>query len=151
MSGIEVAGIVLGALPLVISALENYKAGKGAMSSILKWKGHLDHLIFQLKVQHKTFYLHISTLLLDAGVGEIDDKRDLTENECASILRDAKTGYELKKYLGNVYGLFLEILGRYECSGLWCTVEVEGGTNFYRTTGTQKINTGGVEELVECY
>ena len=122
MSGIEVAGIVLGALPLVIPALENYKAGKGAMSSILKWKGHLDHLIFQLKVQHKTFYLHISTLLLDAGVGEIDDKRDLTENECASILRDAKTGYELKKYLGNVYGLFLEILGRYET----CLKEIVG-------------------------
>ena len=37
------------------------------------------------------------------------------------------------------------------CSGLWCTVEVEGGTNFYRTTGTEKINTGGVEELVEYY
>ena len=37
------------------------------------------------------------------------------------------------------------------CSGLWCTVEVEGGTDFYRTTGTEEINTGGVEELVECY
>ena len=37
------------------------------------------------------------------------------------------------------------------CSGLWCTVEVEGGTDFYLTIGTEEINTGGVEELMECY
>ena len=38
-----------------------------------------------------------------------------------------------------------------ECSSLWCTVEVKGRTNFYITTGTKKINTGRVEELVEYY
>jgi hypothetical protein len=114
MSGLEVAGIVLGVIPLVISALEHYKGGRGVASSIVKWRGHLDTLIFRLKLQRTFFYLHILELLRAADVVDLEDCVDLTEEECIVILRDAKTAKEFQEYLGSLYGTFLEVLGRYE-------------------------------------
>jgi hypothetical protein len=41
MSGIEVAGLILGALPLIIAALENYSGGLEATVAFFRWKGQL--------------------------------------------------------------------------------------------------------------
>lgn len=41
MSGIEVAGVILGALPLIIPALENYNGSLEATVAFFKWKGQL--------------------------------------------------------------------------------------------------------------
>ncbi|KAK3389729.1 hypothetical protein B0H63DRAFT_556836 [Podospora didyma] len=114
MSGFEVAGVVLAALPLIISSLEHYRSGKGAASAFVKWHGHLDKLIFRLKLQQTFFYLDTLELLRVANVEEIEDRVDLTEEECAAVLADAKTGEELKRFLGPLYATSIEILGRYE-------------------------------------
>jgi hypothetical protein len=114
MSGFEVAGVVLGAIPLVISALEHYKSGKGVASSFIKWRGHLDTLIFRLKMQRTFFYLDISELLRLANVIELEDSVDLTEEDCVAILSDAKLGKHLQEFLGPLYQTSLEVLGRYE-------------------------------------
>lgn len=114
MSGFEVCGVVLGVIPLVISALEHYKAGKGGVSSFMKWRGHLDTLIFRLKMQRTFFYLNILELLREAGVEEVEEGGDLTEADCLEVLRNAKRGDEIRDYLGLLYDPFLEVLGRYE-------------------------------------
>lgn len=114
MSGLEIAGLVLGAIPLVISALEHYKGGKGVATSFIKWRGHLDTLIFRLKLQQTLFYLNILELLRLANVVELEDSVDLTEEECIAILSDAKLGKHLQEYLGPLNRTFLEVLGRYE-------------------------------------
>jgi hypothetical protein len=114
MSGFEVAGVVLGAIPLVISALEHYRNGKGTASSFVKWRGHLDTLIFRLKLQQTFFYLDILELLRVANVDQLEDRVDLTEEECIVILSDAKTGKGVRKFLGPLYNTFIEILARYE-------------------------------------
>ena len=92
MSGFEVAGVVHAAIPLVISSLEHYRSGKGAASAFVKWHGHLDKLIFRLKLQQTLFYLDTLDLLRGANVEEIEDRVHLTEAECAAVLADAKTG-----------------------------------------------------------
>ena len=114
MSGFEVAGVVLGVIPLAISALEHYKAGKGVASSFLKWRGLLDTLIFRLKLQKTFFYLQILELLREARVPDLDDRIDLTEEECVIILRSVKTGEEVQEYLGGLYTTFQDVLERYE-------------------------------------
>jgi hypothetical protein len=114
MSGFEVAGIVLGVIPLAISALEHYKAGKGLASSFIKWRGLLDTLIFRLKLQKTFFYLHILELLREARVPELDDRIDLTAEECVMILRNTKTAEEVRDYLGGLYATFQDVLDRYE-------------------------------------
>ncbi|KAI0156710.1 hypothetical protein GGR52DRAFT_198044 [Hypoxylon sp. FL1284] len=114
MTGIEVAGLVLGTIPLVISALEHYKAGKSVAALFFKWRGQLDTLIFRLKLQRTFFYLQVLELLRSAGVEHVVDQLDVTEEECVFILQNTKNGGEVKKYLGPLYGTFLDIICRYE-------------------------------------
>lgn len=115
MSGFEIAGIILGVLPLVITAVDDYKTGKG-LYAIWKFEGLLDDLKHRLSIQKTSFYLDILQLLREAKVsasGILDDV-DPSEVRCISVLRDAKTDDELKAYLGRLYPQFLEILGCYE-------------------------------------
>ncbi|PNP75039.1 hypothetical protein FNYG_11621 [Fusarium nygamai] len=97
MSGFEVSGVVLGALPLVISALSAYRRRKGVWASLRKSRGLLDDLIHQLKTQRTDFYLDILELLREARVPEILEDGDPTEEKCVDILRDAKTGIQAPK------------------------------------------------------
>ncbi|KAK8077005.1 hypothetical protein PG996_003175 [Apiospora saccharicola] len=114
ISGFELAGIVLGAIPLLISALENYKSGKSFLGTFMKWEAQLDTLLFRLKNQRLSFLFDILELLRSANVEDVVDRSDLTEPECLPVLQSAKTGAHLRDYLGQHYDAFVGILGRYE-------------------------------------
>ncbi|KAI1456685.1 hypothetical protein F4805DRAFT_216679 [Annulohypoxylon moriforme] len=114
MSGFEIAGVVLGAIPLIISALEYYKKGKKSAKSIRKWNSQVDMLIEQLEIQKMFFHIHILQLLQRAGVEEVINTGDISQDRCVSILRSMKNGTEVKEYFGPFHGRFLKILKRYE-------------------------------------
>lgn len=114
MPALEICGVVLGVIPIVISALERYKAGKGAAAAFVKWRGHLDTLIFRLKLQRTFFYLQILELLREARVAQVEGQIDLTEEQCVAVLCDKQTGEEVREYLGFLHDTFVEILSRYE-------------------------------------
>jgi hypothetical protein len=111
MSGFEVAGTVLAVLPLVISALEHYKSGAGVASSFLKWRGHLDTLLYRLKTQRTLFYLNAMILLRAAGV---EDLTGQNEEECVKVLMEADTGKVIKAYLDFSYSTFESVIREYE-------------------------------------
>ncbi|KAF4963441.1 hypothetical protein FSARC_8538 [Fusarium sarcochroum] len=52
MSGFEVAGIVLGSIPIVVSALEFYMKGVGTLQNFRSYKRTLKSLILTLKTEH---------------------------------------------------------------------------------------------------
>ncbi|KAK6824639.1 hypothetical protein PG987_012133 [Apiospora arundinis] len=114
MSGFEIAGVVLGAIPLLISALEHYKSGKSTVATLVQWQGQLDTLLFRLKNQKLSFFFDILELLRSANVEDVIDNPEITETECLQVLSNAKTGAHLQDYLGQHYDAFIEILGRYE-------------------------------------
>lgn len=114
MSGFEIAGTVLGALPIVIEALAEYRAAKGLFATVRKFRGLLDDLIHQLKTHKTNFYLDILQLLREVRVREILDDGDPTEERCVAVLRNCKTSEEITVYLGQLYPQFLETLGCYE-------------------------------------
>ncbi|RYP69345.1 hypothetical protein DL771_006155 [Monosporascus sp. 5C6A] len=96
MSGFEVAGVILGVLPLVIGALSAYRQKKGVLG-LRKSHGLLDDLIHRLKTQRTNFYLDILELLREARVPEILVDVDPTEEKCVDILQDAKTSIQAPK------------------------------------------------------
>lgn len=115
MSGFEIAGVVLGAIPIVIEALSAYREGKGLFATIRKSRGLVDELIHKLKMQQTHFYLDMLELLREARVPEILMEGDPTPDKCIEILQAAKTGNEVEQYLGpQLFHDFLEILGFYE-------------------------------------
>jgi hypothetical protein len=111
MSGFEVAGVVLAVLPLLISALEHYKSGAGAASSFVKWRGHLDTLLYRLKTQRTLFYLNAMILLRAAGV---DDLTGQDEGECVRVLMEEETGKIVEEYLDFTYSTFESTIREYE-------------------------------------
>ncbi|KAF5262034.1 hypothetical protein FOXYS1_7250, partial [Fusarium oxysporum] len=52
MSGFEVAGIVLGSIPIVVSALQCYMNGLGTLQNFRSYKRILKSLILTLKTEH---------------------------------------------------------------------------------------------------
>ncbi|KAI1131387.1 hypothetical protein F5Y10DRAFT_286767 [Nemania abortiva] len=135
MSGFEIAGIVLGVIPLVISALENYQAGKGIAASIIKWKGLLQDLFFKLKLQRKMFYLDILELARSAQVSGLSGIIDPTEEQCVNILRNVDDDKEIRKYFGSLHETFIDILRRYET----CLKTIVGKLeHIHRRAGTAK-------------
>ncbi|KAI1151728.1 hypothetical protein F4825DRAFT_421934 [Nemania diffusa] len=114
MSGFEIAGIVLGAIPLLISALEHYKAGHGSLAALYKYRGQLEILLDRLRDQRTSFYFDILQLLRDAEIEEVEDRTDITEEDCLLILLNEKTGTRLQVYLGSHHAAFLDVLRRYE-------------------------------------
>ncbi|KAM3468381.1 hypothetical protein MY5147_007999 [Beauveria neobassiana] len=115
MSGFEIAGIVLGAIPIVIEALSAYREGKGFLATIGKSRGLVDELIHKLKTQQTLFYFDIVQLLREARVPEILMEGDPTADECIEILQVINTGNEVEQYLGpRLFDNVLDILGFYE-------------------------------------
>jgi len=116
MSGFEIAGVVLGAIPLIISALEHYQSGKSAASALVQWRGQLDRLIFRLKLQETIFHLEAVELLRAARVPELLGGGNPTRDECVAILSSSETGKKMQGFLGPLclYDMLLEILERYE-------------------------------------
>jgi len=115
MSGAEIAGIVLGAMPIVINALSAYREGKGLIASLRKSRGLVDELIHKLDNQRTHFYLDMLELLREARVSEILADGDPTPDKCVEILQVVKTGDEIERYLGtHLFRDFLEMLSFYE-------------------------------------
>ncbi|KAK0739601.1 hypothetical protein B0T21DRAFT_362935 [Apiosordaria backusii] len=114
MSGFEVAGVVLGAIPLVIAALEHYQAGKGAVASFVKYGGLLEQLIFRLTMHQHLYHSDILSLLQAAGVAELDPRDRDTVAECLQLLKDPGIGEEIREWLGPLNEPFRQLMGRYE-------------------------------------
>lgn len=55
MSGFEIAGVVLGVLPLIISALEDYGEGIKAIKSMIRYKELVRNLVLDFQIETSSF------------------------------------------------------------------------------------------------
>lgn len=107
MSGLEVIGIVLGGIPLIISALEHCKDGAHAIRTWQKYKTELASVIRQLRVQQSRLTNVCETLLEGLGLGS---KIDAMINEpFGSLWQDEGTKKKLAQRLHRDYDIFEEI------------------------------------------
>jgi len=71
MSGIEIAGLVLGALPLVISGLQWYQdEGLSTARDWWRFRKNFNSFLVDVAIQQKTFTFHIESLLAQIVVSE---------------------------------------------------------------------------------
>ncbi|KAK4203611.1 hypothetical protein QBC40DRAFT_316372 [Triangularia verruculosa] len=106
----DIAGVVLGVIPLVVKAIEFYRDEKGPAKAMRQWKGRLITLLRDLKGLHFEFLTQIVNLLRFAKLAY----DDLDEMQCIEILSDIKLTKAIEKMLGKRYARCLEILGLYE-------------------------------------
>nr|POF20019.1 hypothetical protein CFP56_52268 [Quercus suber] len=106
MSGIEVAGLVLGAIPLVISGLEHYGEGARTIKSMWNYPQEFASLSRRMRVEQDIFRNAIELLLSDC----VEDAvlADLLDNPGGDIWSDPKVDEALREKMRRSYEVYLE-------------------------------------------
>lgn len=63
VTGVEVAGLILGSIPLLISALEHYEEAVEPTVAFFRWKGNLSKAINELTVIYASYEQSLRLLL----------------------------------------------------------------------------------------
>ncbi|RYP13602.1 hypothetical protein DL765_006803 [Monosporascus sp. GIB2] len=112
MSGFEIAGLVLGALPLVISALEHYEDGLGTYRAFVKWGDELQKARRELLNQHTSYEMTLMYILQD-----VVSDTDLAEMMCdaeSELWRSEDITMGLTRKLGIAYKPYMLALREME-------------------------------------
>lgn len=113
MSGIEALGIVLGALPLIISAFEHLREACEARDLLVHFERKHMKALNDVKDERLLFRLHLRKLLLPLvkdGVLEEHDIEQLMLDKELSRWRQHDLELALKQRLGEAHERYLEIL-----------------------------------------
>ena len=106
MSGIEIAGLILGGIPLVISGLEHYEEGVSTIKVMFNYPSEFRFLSRRLRVEQDIFRNAMELLLHDC----IQDSllSDLLENIGGKSWSDPAVERALRKKLQASYSVYLE-------------------------------------------
>jgi hypothetical protein len=112
MSGIEVVGLVLGAIPLAISALEHYKEGIDVISDFRNYRSILKSLKTKLSIQEELFRGTLQRLLLsELSAFEVHALfPEPGENGNSNLWGTEGMKDKLQKKLGNKFGIFMDVV-----------------------------------------
>lgn len=106
MSGLEAAGVVLGALPLVISALEHYANGINTAKRFWRYKSEVRSLMLQINTERGIFINTVEQLL--TGIVRIEQMSDFISSPGGAIWREAGIELKLKDRLRGAYDIYLD-------------------------------------------
>lgn len=106
MSGIEVIGLILGGLPLIISAAENYKRGFEPLSRWRRFRFVFQDFINEVDFQRQMFQLVMVKLLIQVQLEPGEKQLLLTTSDYAGW-RQENVIEALKSRLGDSYDAFM--------------------------------------------
>lgn len=106
MSGLEVAGVVLGALPLVISALEHYADGVNTAKRYWRYKTELRSLILSVNTEQTIFENTLEQLL--TGIVRIEQMDQLLSNPAGQLWHQADAETRLQERLAGAYDTYVK-------------------------------------------
>lgn len=92
----EIAGLVLGAVPLVITALRCYKSGKDFTSLVLNRKRHIESLVRALQGYDAILELNLIWLLKAVATFEAHH----TRSDIPYLIQNAETIERMEEFLG---------------------------------------------------
>ncbi|OBT50954.1 hypothetical protein VE04_08905, partial [Pseudogymnoascus sp. 24MN13] len=112
MSGIEIVSLLLGAVPLAISALEHYKEGIDVISDFRKYRSNLKSLKTKLSIQEELYRGTLKRLLL-SELSPVEAHALFPEQgaeESSALWRTKDTEDKLRRKLGSKFGLFMDVV-----------------------------------------
>jgi len=109
MSGIELAGLVLGAFPILIHALESYREGAEVLKDWWQIQRAYKKCKHDLDYHRTIFEGNIERLLLPLVVDD-DELKGLMDDPAGKAWEDEELEERLKERLPKSYSLFLDIM-----------------------------------------
>ncbi|KAF2110630.1 hypothetical protein BDV96DRAFT_474211, partial [Lophiotrema nucula] len=110
MSGIEVAGLVLGAFPILLAALESYREGAETVSDWWRIKRAYTKCKQDLEYHQILFEGNVERFLLPL-VADEDELKSLMADPAGQAWEDHELEARLQERLPKSYKLFLGIMG----------------------------------------
>ncbi|KAF4880732.1 hypothetical protein CGCSCA1_v000446 [Colletotrichum siamense] len=98
----EIAGLVLGAVPLVISALEHYQEFVDPAVAFFKWRGELSKVILRLVTERATYDQNLRLML--ARIVSHDELDRMVEDPQDHLWTSRELLLDLKSELSRAYG-----------------------------------------------
>ncbi|KAF2465073.1 uncharacterized protein BDR25DRAFT_295894 [Lindgomyces ingoldianus] len=112
MSGVEIAGLVLGAIPLVIAALKQYEDGLDSAMAFFKWNRELSVLIQALWYQHTSYVQSIKLLLSPITTDE--ERQTMLEDSKNQLWKSKSMSDALSDRLGDAYQAYMQTVSTIE-------------------------------------
>lgn len=109
MSGIEVAGLVLGAFPIATALLEKYRDVAGHVNSWYKIRSEYQRSNYDLEFHRLSFEENLKQLLFPL-VGDDGQLQDLIEKPGGPVWNDPALQRALENRLQKSYRVYMEIL-----------------------------------------
>lgn len=106
MSGLEIAGVVLGTIPLLISGLEHYAQGVQTIRRLIGYKWELKSLVNSLKTEDSIFKNTCETLL--DRLARPSTIESLLKDPGGDEWKAPDLGRKLERRLGDSYSVFFE-------------------------------------------
>ncbi|KAF2220081.1 hypothetical protein BDZ85DRAFT_303225 [Elsinoe ampelina] len=141
MSGLEVVGVVFGAIPLIISALEHYEAINDKRRTFRHFGQHLANAIVSLHAQYASFEYTIRLLLLPVtSNGQLDEML-----HDASCRHWSDQGIEdgLRERLGNAYPQYRSTMVNIQQQMIEIAAKLDG------LSGADDLTKVGLKAIIE--
>lgn len=111
MSGIEVAGLVLGAFPLILSCLDYYREGLEPLEEWWNFRTHFIALIDDVRHQMMKYRKNMLRLL-DPIIADTDSLEAMVEDPMDPRWSNKTLGKELEERLSSELDRFIRIVAR---------------------------------------
>jgi hypothetical protein len=112
MSGFEVAGLVLGALPLIISAIECYESTLDRAKAFRKYEEELENAMSELWMEYSYYELTLQLLLRDVvSTSELEEMLAVSDSP---LWKSEEVSEELALKLGPAYKGYLYLVKKME-------------------------------------
>lgn len=112
MSGFEVAGLVLGALPLIISAIEHYDASLDRAKAFHRYEEELENAMSELWLEHSYYEMTLQLLLKDVVSGS--ELQGMFAETGSPLWKSKDLAEELELKLGSGYKGYLYLVKKIE-------------------------------------
>ena len=109
MSGIEIAGLVLGAFPVLIEALERYRSGAGMFQDWWKFRRAYTEWEQELAYHHLLYERNLERFLLPLVVDD-SELKTLVADPTSDKWADPELETRLKRHLQKEYDIVLSII-----------------------------------------
>lgn len=107
-TGLEIAGVVLGSLPLIIAALEHYAQGVAAAKRFLRYRLEMKSILTELTTQ-KSIFINTCEILL-TGMVPVQEMSAFLREPGEELWKDTLLDQKLRERLGTSYDGYIETI-----------------------------------------